>query len=166
MARIKRLLVVLFALDLLFGIGAAVVALILKRTRQSTGDEESNEFDFTTIFDGLEFSSQATAFRDGAWLAYFGGGTLDLSGVQLDPAGATLRLRAIMGGGEIVVPADCRVELRSRGIMGGIQHDAGDTPERLSVPTLVVDAFSLMGGFHIARGEVARSTGAAAEARL
>ena len=97
-------------------------------------------------------------------MAYFGGGELDLSEVQLDPVGATLRLRAIMGGGEVAVPADCRVELRSRSIMGGIQNEAGDTPEALSVPTLVIDAFSLMGGFHVIRGEAARSTQTAAEA--
>lgn len=164
MVKVKRLLIVLQALYLLFMIGAAVVALKLKRSRQSVGDEESAAFDFTTIFDSLKFKSRAAAFRDGAWLAYFGGGELDLSGAQLDSAGATLRLRAIMGGGEISVPSDCRVEVRARHIMGGIQNDAGEPPEEMSGPTLVIEGSTLMGGFHLIRGEAVLSTEAAATA--
>lgn len=46
--------------------GVAGLAVKLRRSRQSVGDEASNEFDLTTIFDGLGFSSRATEFRDGA----------------------------------------------------------------------------------------------------
>ena len=153
--RAKRLLLVLLALDLLLMVGAVATAVRLKLSRASFGDEESDEFDFTTIFGGIEFESRAEAFRDGAWLAYFGGGELDLSGAELDPGGATLRVRAMMGGGEIVVPPDCRVEMHSRGVMGGVQNDAGEI-EAVGGPTLVIEASSLMGGFHIVRGEGAR----------
>ena len=154
--RAKRLLLVLLALDLLLMVGAVATAVRLKLSRASFGDEESDEFDFTTIFGGIEFESRAEAFREGAWLAYFGGGELDLSGAELDPGGATLRVRAMMGGGEIVVPPDCRVEMHSRGLMGGVQNDV-DEIEAAGGPTLVIEASSLMGGFHIVRGEDAPS---------
>ena len=155
--RVKRLLLVLLALDLLLMVGAVARAVRLKLSRASFGDEESDEFDFTTIFGGIEFESRAEAFREGAWLAYFGGGELDLSGAELDPGGATLRVRAMMGGGEIVVPPACRVEMHSRGVMGGVQNDAGEVEETAGGPTLVIEASSLMGGFHIVRGEGAPS---------
>ena len=154
--RAKRLLLVLLALDLLLMVGAVAKAVRLKLRHVSFGDEESDEFDLSTIFSGIEFESRAAAFREGAWLAYFGGGELDLSGAELDPDGATLRVRAMMGGGEIVVPPDCRVEMHSRGLMGGVQNDA-DEIEAADGPTLVIEASSLMGGFHIVRGEGAPS---------
>lgn len=155
MRRIKRLFLLLAALDLALFIGSVVVALRLKQTRVNSGDEDSNEFDRSTIFDGLEFKSRAPAFRHGSWLGYFGGGEIDLCAARLDPAGATLRLRAVMGGGEVTVPAGCRIELKSRAIMGGVQNDAGEPEEGAGVPTLAIDAFTLMGGFHIVRGEAA-----------
>ena len=154
-SRVKRLLLGLLVLDLALMIGAVVVALKLKRSRESVGDEESDEFDFSTIFEGVEFESRAAALREGAWLAYFGGGELDLSGARLDPEGATLRVRAVMGGGEIVVPSDCRVEMHSRGLMGGVNDESGQLDGEAVGPLLVIEASTLMGGFHIVRGETA-----------
>lgn len=161
-SRVKQLLLGLLALDLALMIGAVAVALKLKRSRESVGDEESDEFDFSTIFGGVEFESRAASLREGAWLAYFGGGELDLSGAQLDPDGATLRVRAVMGGGEIVVPSDCRVEMHSRGLMGGVNDESGEVDEEAVGPLLVIEASTLMGGFHIVRGEAA-STSSASE---
>lgn len=114
MRMLKRLLLALLVVDVVVTVVAAVYTRRVKREHVNVGDERSDEFDFATIFEGLEFASRASALRAGAWITYFGGGTLDLSQAQLDPAGATLRLRALMGGGEITVPPNCRVELHSR----------------------------------------------------
>ena len=67
--------------------------------------------------------SRATSFRGGSLLCWFGGGTVDLRGATLDPAGARLTIRAIFGGGLLVVPDDWQVDLKVIGIMGGV----GDT---------------------------------------
>jgi hypothetical protein len=55
----------------------------LKLSRASFWDEESDEFDFATIFGGIEFECRVEVLREGAWLAYFGDWELDLSGGPL-----------------------------------------------------------------------------------
>lgn len=131
------------------------VALIVKRRVPSEGDEESDELTWVTIFDGGERKSRAKAFRGGTWLAAFGGGELDLREATLDPGGAHLKLRAMMGGGELKVPREWRVEVLSRSVMGGVQSTVPQTDDSLDRPVLRVEARALMGGFAItpARGE-------------
>jgi hypothetical protein len=125
------------------------VALIVKRRVQSEGDEDSDELTWVTIFDGGERKSRAKAFRGGTWLAAFGGGELDLREAALDPGGAHLMLRAMMGGGELRVPSDWRVEVQSRSVMGGVQSKVRQADESTDEPVLRVEALSLMGGFAI-----------------
>jgi hypothetical protein len=147
LARIVSVLLGLWALSVL---GAAAVAARMKRTRSDVGDEGSDEFELSTIMDSEQFASRANALRSGAWFTYFGGGELDLSRARIDPHGASLQLRAIFGGGEVTVPAECRVELHSQGFMGGVQNSTGDAPP--DAPTLVIDAFCVVGGFDVRRG--------------
>jgi predicted membrane protein len=148
---VKRFFATVLSLWFVFVAGAAAIALTIKRRRGSVGDEQSNEFDLVTIMEELKFSSRATAFRRGGWLAYFGGGRLDLSGAQLAPEGARLELRAVFGGGEIIVPRDCKVEIRTRG-PGGVQDSTGD-PAVLDARSLTIDAYCLLGGFQLLRGQ-------------
>ena len=129
------------------------VALIVKRRVQSEGDEDSDELTWVTIFDGGERKSQAKAFRGGTWLAAFGGGEPDLREATLDPAGAHLKLLAMMGGGELRVPSDWRVEVQSRSVMGGVYSDVPQADESPDRPVLRVEARSLMGGFAITAAE-------------
>jgi hypothetical protein len=51
----------------------------------------------------LAFHSTSQAFRGGEVECWYGGGVIDLRDAQLAPEGATLRVRAIFGGGQIVV---------------------------------------------------------------
>src|SRR5688572_18280800 len=124
MKPLTRLLTVVLSLWFVAVTASAGLALAAKRRRTSIGDEESNEFELVSIMEGLDFKSRAAAFRRGSWLAYFGGGELDLSDARLDPQGSHLDLRAIFGGGEITVPGDCKVEVRTRGI-GGVDDSTG-----------------------------------------
>jgi deazaflavin-dependent oxidoreductase (nitroreductase family) len=147
--RVLRLLLWLVAIQVFVVSVFAAAALIVKRRFVSAGDEESDELTWVTIFDGGERKSRAKAFRRGTWLASFGGGDLDLREATLDPAGAHITLWAMMGGGDLLVPPDWRVDLRSRSVMGGAEsyvQSAGDSP---SGPVLVVEANLLMGGFSI-----------------
>ncbi|MDA0351240.1 MAG: hypothetical protein O3A10_03380 [Chloroflexi bacterium] len=146
-ARLGRWFLILNALFSL------AVALYMKVTHRSVGDEESDEVDLVTIFDGLDLASRATAFRGGSWIAMFGGGELDLRGVTLDPSGATLRVRAIMGGGDIQVPDDWNIELTSKAIMGGAATHRPRASTDPYAPTLRIEARSLMGGFGVTSGD-------------
>jgi len=81
---------------------AATMAMQKKREAPAAPpDPSADEVDLRAIFESLEFTSTATAFRGGTIECWFGGGSVDLRGATLDPAGATLRVRAIFGGASI-----------------------------------------------------------------
>ena len=121
-----------------------------KQRREQDGvepfDESADEIDLAVIFGSLEVESLAPAFRGGDVLAWYGGGTLDLRGATLDPAGAEIRLRAMFGGLQLVVPESWPVELRSRSIVGGIADSRDPSREDPTLPTLTVDAQAIFGG--------------------
>jgi hypothetical protein len=113
------------------------------------GTPDGDLIELGAFFDGLEFHSRAAAFRGGSVRCGFGGGVLDLSGATMDPAGATLRLTAIFGGGQILVPASWRVETHGSGLFGGIV-DARPDAERLDHgPVLAIEGIAFFGGFAV-----------------
>jgi predicted membrane protein len=144
---------VLGLLALLSILGLAIPPLFAvreKQRREQDGvepfDESANDIDIAAIFDNLEVESVAPAFRGGDVLTWYGGGTLDLRGATLDPAGAELRMRAIFGGLQLVVPESWPVEFTSRSIFGGIADSRDPSREDPTLPTLTVDAQAIFGG--------------------
>ena len=119
LVRLIKLVVVGWIVGMIAG---SLAALSMKRRLVPTTDESADEIVAVAIFAPLAFHSTATAFRGGALECWYGGGVLDLRDAVLAPEGATLRVRAVFGGGQILVPADWHVVIRVRG-MGGI----GDT---------------------------------------
>lgn len=152
-AMVFRLLRGLVILNLLFALISVGIALYLKFTRTSVGDEESDEVDLATIFDGIELKSRSAAFRGGSWITMFGGGEIDLREATLDPSGATLRVTAIMGGGDVQVPDGWNVELTSKAIMGGVHSDRPNASDDPYAPTLRIEARAIMGGFGVTSGD-------------
>ncbi len=144
--RIFRTIVVAFVA--ITGI-SALAAVVAKRSIVSIGGADSDDVELAAIFDSVDLESHASSFRGGSLLCWFGGGTVDLRGARLDPAGAHLTVRAMFGGGLLVVPEEWQVDLRVMGIMGGI-GDARDSSSRPSdAPRLIVDGFAFFGGFGI-----------------
>jgi hypothetical protein len=139
---------ILLAFVAIMGI-AAIAAVVAKRTVVSAGGPDSDEIELAAIFDSVDLESQATSFRGGSLLCWFGGGTVDLRGVTLDPAGAHLTVRAIFGGGLLVVPDDWQVDLRVIGIMGGVGDGRDVRARPADAPRLIVDGFAFFGGFGI-----------------
>lgn len=141
-----RLLKLFMGLWVLGFVGSLVGAAIAKGRLASKGGPADDELDLVAIFEPLEFTSMAPALRRASVLAWYGGGTVDLRGATLDPAGATLTLRAIYGGIRLLVPETWHVERQAVGIFGGI-GDARD-PARVveAGPTLRVDGFAVFGG--------------------
>lgn len=98
------------------------------------------------------------AERKGAWTpapniyvtTLMGGTVLDFRQAQLAPGVTNVYVLAIMGGVEIIVPPELRVESNGIGIMGGFDH-AGQ-PEAQSAsggPVLRVSGAAIMGGVEI-----------------
>ena len=128
---------------------SAVAAVAAKRSIVSVGDPESDDIELAAIFESVDLKSTATAFRGGSILTWFGGSTVDLRGATLDPAGAHLTVRAIFGGGLLVVPEDWPVDLGVIGVAGGVGDGRDARGRQADGPRLVVDGFALFGGFGI-----------------
>ena len=77
--------------------------------KMSQGHEGSNRFSRTSIFFGNEFTSVAAGLNAGSVTAILGGISLDLTGVELDEAGADLTLKCHLAGISIQVPPGWRV---------------------------------------------------------
>jgi hypothetical protein len=129
------------------GVGA-VMARSVKEQFVPHDDPGADEVRLGAFFEPLEFQSTASAFRGGEVELWFGGGVIDLRGATLDPAGATLRVRAIFGGAQIVVPDTWRVTSRVVGMGGaGVAPSAAD--KSTDAPHLAVEGLAVFGGFGI-----------------
>jgi hypothetical protein len=144
LGRLVRLVVVVFV-----GVMAVSAAQAFQRKRDAPlpPDPDEDEIELVTIFDQVDFRSTAQAFRGGRVEARFGGGTIDLRGARLDPAGAVLRTQAIFGGGTILVPEDWSVTTSVVGI-GGAGDARGVTPTD-DGPHLTIEGTAVFGGWGI-----------------
>jgi DUF1707 SHOCT-like domain len=93
--------------------------------------------------------------RKGAWrpartnwaVGVLGGFELDFRDAALAGGVTEVRVFAVLGGGEIVVPPDVVVEVSGVGIMGGFEHDAGEpAAQHPDAPVIRVTGFACMGG--------------------
>ncbi|HEX7949484.1 MAG TPA: LiaF domain-containing protein [Candidatus Limnocylindrales bacterium] len=144
-----RLIRNLVGLVIFGAIASAVGAAIAKSRLVSSGGEADDEFDLVTIYDSLAFESHAPAFRRGSVLTWYGGGTLDLRGATLDPGGATLGVRALFGGLQLVVPPDWRVEQDVTAVFGGIGDVRGSAADAADGPVLRLTGWCVFGGVGI-----------------
>ena len=129
-------------------IAAAFAALSLKRRLNPTLDESADEITAVAIFGPLAFHSTSQAFRGGEVECWYGGGVIDLRDAQLAPEGATLRVRAIFGGGQLVVPPTWKVVARVTGL-GGIQDIREAQGHAAIDPELVIEGTLVAGGFAV-----------------
>ncbi len=112
-------------------------------------DPSADVLHLAVIFDGLDGASTAAAFRGGEIDCWYGGGSLDLRGATLDPAGGRLRIRSIFGGLDVVVPRSYRIALDSRGIFGGASDQTDPATAAVEGPLLAIEARSIFGGVSI-----------------
>ena len=134
-----------------FLVATAAGAIALAATRRQTvevAEPDENEVRLTAILGPLGFASTAPAFRGGTIDTWYGGGIVDLRGATLDPAGATLRVRAIFGGAQLAVPAEWNVVSAVRGV-GGTGDTRPATERPVDAPTLRIEGFVLFGGFGV-----------------
>jgi predicted membrane protein len=149
MAGLLKFAIRVLVLALLSTIVAAMIgAMRAKREAPPLPDAADDLIDLQAVFSSLEFHSTATAFRGGTLTTWFGGGNLDLRDATLDPMGARLEVRAIFGGGSILVPDEWDVSVRVMGIGGA--GDARPTRERgPDAPRLEIEGIALFGGFGV-----------------
>jgi hypothetical protein len=148
LGRLFRGLSILLLGFFVFVLGAVAYAAVKGRA-STTPEPDADEIDLVTTFGELKYESTAQSFRGGEVTTWFGGGTLDLRGARMDPAGATLRIQTAFGGGNLVVPADWRVETKILPVFGGIgdARPDGNPPE--GGPTLRLEGIALFGGWGV-----------------
>jgi predicted membrane protein len=129
-------------------VAAMVGAARAKRDAPALPDPADDEIDLQAVFESVEFHSTAGAFRGGSVTTWFGGANLDLRDATVDPMGARIRVRAIFGGGMILVPEDWQVTVRVVGLGGaGDARPAADRPS--GAPSLEIEGVALFGGFGV-----------------
>lgn len=97
--------------------------------------------------------------RSGEWLvpaehtaiAVMGGVSLDLTRAQFAAPQVTVYCLAIMGGIEVIVPADLSVEVNGFAFMGGFDRKGAGI--RSGGPTVKITGFALMGGVEVKRAK-------------
>lgn len=129
-------------------VAAAASALNVKRSLVPTTDPSADEIVAVAIFGPLEFHSTSRNFRGGRLECWYGGGVLDLRGATLAPEGATLQVRAVFGGGQILVPADWKVVSSVQG-MGGLQDIRDAKGYAADAPELVIEGVLIAAGFAV-----------------
>ena len=143
--RLIRLAVVGWIVSMIVGAIAAM------RAKQSIGpdtDESVDVFSASAIFGPLAYHSTAPALREGRLECWYGGGVLDLRDATLAPEGATLNVRAVFGGGQILVPAGWRVVASVRGL-GGVQDTRPAQGRAVYAPELSIEGMVFAAGFVI-----------------
>jgi hypothetical protein len=89
-------------------------------------------------------------------VALMGGGELHLTDARFVNKESVINCVAIMGGIEIIVPADVNVFVEGIGIMGAFDNNAHDNPGG-DRPVVRVRGFALMGGVEVKRPKVKKS---------
>jgi hypothetical protein len=85
---------------------------------------------------------------------------VDLRGATLDPSGASLDLRTMYGGTQVVVPEGWRVRSSVLSIFGGTQVDIEDDRLPEDAPLLELRGFTLFGGVRVTTSPDASWSGA------
>lgn len=128
---------------------AVVGAIAVRRRTTAVDAPDADEVVLVGIFGPLDFRSTASGFRGGLVECWMGGGVIDLRSATLDPDGADMTLRAVFGGGQLLVPASWTVTTDVRGL-GGIADGRPGEGRVPGGPELRIDATVLFGGFAIA----------------
>ena len=129
-------------------VAAAATAMNVKRSLVPTTDPSADQIVAVAIFGPLEFHSTSRNFRGGQLECWYGGGVLDLRDATLAPEGATLQVRAVFGGGQILVPSDWKVVSTVRG-MGGLQDIRDAKGYAADAPELVIEGVLIAAGFAV-----------------
>lgn len=122
----------------------------------NTGNDEldpnQQEIKLFAFMGGGELNYHSKQLRGGEVMAIWGGYDLNFSDADMEGDSMQLNLYCIMGGVEITVPANWKVEKSGAVcIMGGYSNKTRDMAEELNLPskTLVVTGLALMGGGEI-----------------
>ena len=143
MRTLRRVAVALLAVQFIVW----VAGRLAQRSAPQDTDPSTDEFSLAAYTTGRAYANRSPHLRAGSAVAVLGGITIDLTGAELDPAGATLLLKTRLGGARVQVRPDWRVNLMGRSELGGTDlrvTDPSTLPE--DAPRLSIIADTRWGG--------------------
>ena len=146
MPKLPKALVRVFVVSALMKAVAAGIAKLF----EGEATASDNDFKLLAVMDGRELDSNADSLRTGSATAVMGGIDIDLGRASLDPGGAHVALKAVMGGIRLLVPQSWRVDVAIDSKGGGVTVHTIDPAEAdEDAPRLFVEAYARMGGIDI-----------------
>jgi hypothetical protein len=112
----------------------------------ATDDDRMNK---QITFSGLDFKVESQAWKGGLLGVTAGGVGLDLRYARLDPGGALLDVRIVMGGVDIRVPDTWQVKCDVTPLLGGADDVTRSTQGSTGAPVLRVIGSVTLGGLSI-----------------
>jgi hypothetical protein len=110
------------------------------------------------IFGGSRRKGRWSPARSNTAVAFCGGVDLDFREAIMPPGVTELKIFALWGGVEVIVPPGMNVECHGVGIMGGFDHAPESVaPMDPTAPTLRITGVALMGGVDITVRHVGES---------
>ncbi|MBT8241362.1 MAG: hypothetical protein HKN80_12770 [Acidimicrobiia bacterium] len=144
MKRLVKILGFLFVVQA----GMWLAGRLAESRAQQDIDPESEAFSLATYVNGKQYASRTRKLRSGTAVTVLGGTDIDLTEAELDPAGATLRLKTRFGGVKVLVPDTWRVDMTPGDAVTGENDlrvaDPATLPE--DAPRLSVMADTQFGG--------------------
>lgn len=98
-------------------------------------------------FSGCDMNFDGEVFRGCEICAAFGGAKCDLRGAVIESDSA-IKVTAIFGGVEILVPNGINVKVNSNSVFGGVSNKA-NSPSVAGAPTIYINALCMFGGAEI-----------------
>ncbi|MES1175643.1 MAG: DUF5668 domain-containing protein [Myxococcales bacterium] len=108
-----------------------------------------DRLDKQILFSGLEFKVESQAWKGGELGVTAGGVEIDLRQARLDPGGALLDVRILMGGVDIRVPDTWQVKNDVIPLLGGADDSTRTTQGSTDAPLLRVVGSVTLGGISI-----------------
>ena len=122
------------------------------RSWDATGDfgprtDSDAVLSLTAILGGAEHKGGGREFSHGTLTAFMGGVNVDFRDAKMIQDQAVLDVFAVMGGIEIIVPRDWKVESRVTPLLGGYE-DKTDPPKD-TTKRLIIQGTVIMGGVEV-----------------
>jgi len=124
---------------------------VLYKALQPSEVESKLDFNRVDVFGGGKVRVTSKKFQQGKWLAVFGGSQVDFTEADIEGDQATLEMVAVFGGGEMVLPPNWEVQVRTASLFGGHNDETRRPLQETGVPRkkLVIKGVLIFGGFNL-----------------
>lgn len=153
LAQLHILDVVQLEWRLVWPVGLILVGLLVligslfRRRRKRPAPLSADMLDIKVVFGGRQERVDSQEFVGGRIQCTMSGCELDLREARMKEDSATLEVRAVMGGVELLVPRDWNVQVKGTPFMGAFEDKT--RPTSRDGPLLVIEGDVLMGGVEI-----------------